>query len=109
MEGVEQLQIEYGRDTDGDGAPDRYDTAATLNTLAGSSRRKAWENVVSVRVAVLVRSLTEDASYTDASSYSMLGDRTTALTTPVTVPTGSTHYRRKVFTNVVQLRNRSRQ
>lgn len=108
VEGVEQMQVEYGRDTDGDLTADRYDTAATLNALSGVARRTAWEDVVSVRLALLVRSLTADASFADTDTYSLVGDRTTATDGAISVAADSTHYRRKVFTNVVQLRNRSR-
>lgn len=51
IEGVEDMQIEYGVDSDGDLAADVYSTATTVNN--GSD----WENVVAVRVALLVDSV----------------------------------------------------
>jgi type IV pilus assembly protein PilW len=47
VEGIENMQIRYGEDTDGDRAADVYRTAKTVAD---------WGDVVSVRVGLLVRS-----------------------------------------------------
>jgi len=48
IEGVEDLQLLYGEDTDGDGVPNQYLQA---NFVA------VWQNVVTVRVTVVVNSI----------------------------------------------------
>jgi len=58
VEGVENLQVLYGEDTDSDRLPNRYVTAATLGTDA-----KNWANIVSIRIGLLMSSLA-DSDYT---------------------------------------------
>ena len=53
VEGVENLQLLYGFDTDGDGNPDTY--RATLSGVVGAADND-WSNVVSVKLYVLARS-----------------------------------------------------
>jgi len=47
VEGVENMQLLYGEDTDGDGAANRYRSAANIDD---------FRDVVSVKVGLLVRS-----------------------------------------------------
>ncbi len=64
-EGIEDLQFDYGVDTDGDGAPDCYtsdpddpaETSAMTNPVCPtpSGATNHWGNVVDVRVHVLAR------------------------------------------------------
>lgn len=51
VEGVETLRFEYGLDTNNDGAPDVYRTA-----LAAAGPQSLWENVVALKVHLIVRS-----------------------------------------------------
>jgi type IV pilus assembly protein PilW len=60
--GIEDLQIEYGLDTTGSGSANRYLAAPTLTQL---------QQVVSVRVFLLARTLVTDFSYTDQRTYSL--------------------------------------
>jgi type IV pilus assembly protein PilW len=46
--GIENMQVLYGEDTNGDGIANRYVTAANL---------VSWNNVVSLRVSLLVNSV----------------------------------------------------
>ena len=46
VEDVENMQIRYGRDTNGDGAADSYDDATTVGT--------SWAQVVSARISLLL-------------------------------------------------------
>lgn len=62
VEGVENISLTYGRDTNNDNVPDNYDTAATVTAAAG------WPNVKSVRIEILVRSAEE--LLPEAQSYS---------------------------------------
>jgi type IV pilus assembly protein PilW len=90
VEGIENMQILYGLDHNGDGSPDRYETAPAQNDIS------SWSNVVAVRLSLLVRSLEPDPNYTDAKTY-LLGSQT--------IPAQNDHYRRRVFSQVVRLVN----
>ncbi len=88
-EGVENMQILYGEDTDSpaDGSANRYLPAGTggLN----------MNNVVSVRVSLLLRS-TEDNITTQKQPYTFNG----ATITP------ADRRLRRVFTTTIRIRNR---
>ena len=62
LEGVEDMQLTYGRDTSGDGIPESYVDASALTSPA------AWEEVSSVRVQLLVQS-TEDNLLQEEQPY----------------------------------------
>lgn len=62
--GIENLQFEYGVDSDGDGAPNGSYTDAPADTTA-------WANVVSVRAYLLARTLEESAGHTDSKVYNL--------------------------------------
>ncbi|NOY62952.1 MAG: hypothetical protein GXP10_07365 [Gammaproteobacteria bacterium] len=98
VEGVEQLQLQYGIDTDGDGFTNVYETAASLD-VNGSYN---WDSVVSVRMGLLVRTIEQDGAYTSPASYSLLAAN------DYTVPAAQRSYHRQLFTQIVQVRNRSR-
>ncbi len=95
VEGVEQLQITYGVNTDGDveGTADRYVTADNVAD---------WNDVVSVRLGLLVRNPEIDVGADDAGVYRMPGgfNYTPAPADGV--------YARQLFTRVIQIRNRTR-
>jgi type IV pilus assembly protein PilW len=59
-QGIEDLQIAYGIDLDDDGAANQYLDDPTLAEL---------QNVVSVRITVLARTVTPDRNYTDTRTY----------------------------------------
>jgi type IV pilus assembly protein PilW len=90
VEGIENLQIDYGIDTDGDGAPNgAYVTApATV---------PEWQNVVAVRLNVLARNL-EPKDGADTKQYDM---GVAGLITP------GDNYRRHVYNAVVRIVNPS--
>jgi len=96
-EGVEQLQILYGVDSNGNLNADQYMSAAEVETA------NDWPSVVAIRFDMVVRSPEVDISL-DATgdTYDMAGGYT------YTVPADAKHYRRKMFSNVVQIRNQSR-
>jgi type IV pilus assembly protein PilW len=78
VSGVEDMHIRYGLDLDGDGGPDCYeanptqDTAPASCAVAGWSASDAenWQNVVTVQINLLVRSMGKTAS-TMAKSYDL--------------------------------------
>lgn len=93
--GVENLQIQYGVDTDGDLRANEYDTADVVDA-AGN-----WANVISLTIAVLVRSPDETNLETDTRQYTML-ERTLP-------PAGTFNDRRQrsLFITTVTLRNQT--
>ena len=87
IEGVENMQILYGEDTDADNAPNYYVPEGTAGLT--------MDNVVSIRISILVRS-TEDNLTSEPRAYTYNG----ATTTP-----GDNRLRR-VFTSTIAIRNR---
>ena len=93
VEGIEEFNVAYGVDSDGNGSPNSY--TASPATLA------AWLNVVSVQFHILARSLETSPGYTDSKTYTIGID---ALGSPVTKsPTDG--YRRHVYGSLVRLNN----
>jgi len=63
-EGVEDMQIAFGIDTDGDGIVNRYEAAPTAANIA---------NAITARIQLLVRSVVADPSYTNNKIYNIFG------------------------------------
>lgn len=97
IEGIEQLQFEYGVDTDNDFNVDEYQTATQVTNSAAS-----WENVISVRLNLIARSNVPDFSIdkTKEQKYTLVGD------TDYSVPDGDKIYRRKLYQREIYIRNR---
>ncbi len=87
VEGVENLQLEFGIDDDGDQFPDRYEPAPDAAQL---------QTAVAARIYLLLRSIHPLPGHRDQRSYS-LGRRQVAAA-------GDGHYRRLMQTTVL-LRN----
>ncbi len=88
VEGVEQIQVRYGVDTDNDRSANKYATADQV-TAAGE-----WTRVVSLRVEMLLHSV-EDQITTAPQPYTFDG----------TTSTPDDRRLRRVFTTTVALRN----
>lgn len=89
VEGVESMQILYGIDDDDDQAADRY--------LAASAALP-WEQVVSLRIGLLLRSLSEvPMGELDSQVYNVNGQ---------TIGPANDRHFRQVFLTTVGLRNR---
>jgi type IV pilus assembly protein PilW len=97
VEGIENLQIEYGLDTSatGTGSPDVY--KATPASTA------EWADVVAIRLHVLARNLEQTGGYTDGKTY-QLGLNADGTANDVT-PGGA--YKRHAYTEVVRVTNNS--
>jgi type IV pilus assembly protein PilW len=97
VEGIENLQIEYGLDTaaPSTGSPDVYKT-----TPASTAE---WANVVAIRVHVLARNVEQTGGYADTKIY-QLGLNADGSANNVT-PGGA--YKRHAYSEVVRLTNAS--
>lgn len=94
--GIENLHLEYGVDTTGDGASDNV--RLSNDDPIGSSPGFNWQDVMSVKAYVLVRDLETTAGYTDSNEY-VLGSRTTVAANDAR--------KRSVFASTVRLVNPS--
>lgn len=89
VEGIENFQIDYGVDADGQGVPDgAYTTAPATAT--------DWSNVVAVRVSVLARNIEATNGFTDTKIYDMGAGGTVTPGGP---------YKRHVYNSVVRIVN----
>ena len=94
VEGIENIQYEYGLDTSGDGSPDSYTAAPSSVTQ--------WSQVVAVRIHLLARNADATAGYTDTKSYAM-GLLADGVTPNTLTPGGS--FRRHAYTALVRVTN----
>lgn len=92
VEGVQNLQVRYGIDTDANFEADAYRTASAVNAA------NDWDRVVSIEVAVLVQSPQETGSERDGRTYDLLGTNFGPY---------NDRRQRTVFTTTVVLRNRT--
>jgi type IV pilus assembly protein PilW len=95
--GVEDLQVQWGVDSDGDGVPNQYLDADNITaTWWNWPGFPSANTVISARVYVLTRAECPDPTYTNDQSYT-LGTKV--------VSGGNDHYRRQVYSATVALRN----
>jgi type IV pilus assembly protein PilW len=88
--GVEQLQVQYGIDSDGDNSVDRYIDAPPASDTA------AWHRVIAVRFWILLRGECPETGYTNNNRYR-----------PGNISlTPADGYRRQLYSRTVYLRNR---
>ena len=107
VDGVQSMQILYGVDANGDSVPDQFLAAGA----AGLTTRNDWLSVVSVRIALLMRTVDGIGRIVDDNIYQVGNVRfCRAGITPapnplcdVTWPTDN--FRRRVFQTTVSVRN----
>ncbi len=88
VEGVENMQIAYGEDTNSDGVPDRYLAAHQVTDFS---------YVISIQISLMLRTIRESSRRTpSARTLSMLS---------ADVVTPADRHHRQVFTTIIQLRN----
>jgi len=105
VEGIEEMNVEYGIDNDGDGQPDANTSDPTNYTYAGCTTCTAvnnWSNVVTAQLHVLARSPELSPGYIDTKSYSLGPD---AAGNAITVGPKNDGYRRHVYTAMVRIVN----
>ena len=94
VEGVENMQILYGKDTDDDNIANSYVTAtdAALGNTAAN-----WERVVNVKISMLMRTPEVNGNLeNDTNTYNLLGS---------VVGPYNDKRRRRIFKTTVQVRN----
>jgi type IV pilus assembly protein PilW len=117
--GIVLLKALYGRDTNGDGTVDVYDTTTPTNNLE-------WRNVLSLRMVVVARSgqrerdvvTTADPKWSAGSGAAVTYEAYPGATTtcaanavtcelplPISQLSDWQHYRYRVFDTAVQVRN----
>jgi len=104
VEGIEQFQLEYGIDQDGDGAPDVYTADPNdypVGACAGTCPLNNWMNAVTVQMHILARNLEASSDYTDTKTYTLGADKNGAA---VQVTPGL-NYRRHVYSGLVRIAN----
>lgn len=94
VEGVENMQILYGFDNDGDDTADTYMPSQNVTNLMWDN--ELFQRLVALRVFLLIRSIEADRSYTNASVY-QLGDQT--------LGPFNDNFRRKVMASTIVLEN----
>ncbi|MES2148889.1 MAG: PilW family protein [Pseudomonadota bacterium] len=104
VEGIENLQMEYGLDTNNDGSADVYatDPASFGGCLLPGCAVSNWTSVVSAKINLLARNTEITNGYSDTKSY-VLGNR--ADGTPNAVGAAGDHYKRHVFQSAIVLPN----
>ena len=104
VEGIENMQIDYGIDTTGDGAPDGQYVATTAAVAD-------WANLVALRVHLLARSTESSAGYLDPKTSSLGYDSAAAAqtVTPATDAYGNNvrSYKRRLFSQLIRVVNPS--
>ena len=88
VNGIQNMQLMYGIDTNADGAVDKYANASSV--AAGE-----WQQVISIKVGLLVRSLEPVWEQATTQNFTVL-DKAVSF---------NDRYKRSVYTTVIQLRN----
>ena len=88
IEGIEEMQVLYGEDTDGDRLVNSYVTADAVTN---------WAGVISVTFGMLIRSVEPNSPEEDTRTYTLLPGNT--------VGPFNDHYERTLYTTTVTLRN----
>lgn len=101
VNGVENLQIVYGVDDDDNDNAELYVDADTIESNASYD----WDEVVSARIAMLVRTLDPVKAQAEAKTHCLLGDPSNACAGGTQIDTNDTLLR-QVFNATVVFRNR---
>lgn len=105
VSGVEQMQVTYGVDDDGDRSPNRYLTATDVE--AGTGSGPDWSNVVDTRISVVLRNAERDVTFTDERTYRLYGgDDGDGV--EYDVDDAVQAFRRKAYNSSIQSRNTTR-
>ena len=93
VEGIENLQIDYGTDSLSTGTPNNF-TSSPADTTA-------WSNVVAAQIHLVARNVESTAGFVDSKTYSMGSAGT------FTPATAVQKYKRHAYSQLVRLENPS--
>ncbi len=97
VEGIDQFQIEYGIDTNGDSIPDAYTSdPGTYGGCTGAQCQTNWRNVVTAKLYVLARNTLPTGGFSDTHVYTAGGN---------TYGPFNDAYKRHLYTSLVRLNN----
>jgi len=107
VEGIENIQLEYGIDTSAipDGAPDVF--TANPDTYVGAGAAGVagnWRNVVAARINLLARNTQTTPGYTDGKVYA-LGNNADGSANTYTPSGAGLAYKRHMYVEEVRLTN----
>ena len=116
VSGVESFQVLYGLDRDGDGHPDQFLRASAIAAESGNDAAvlALWQQVVALKIAVLIRSAQSMKKAPVATRWDLFGEAYSALHAAQdrgtqllpTDFTGDSRYRlRRVYEQLIFLRN----
>lgn len=95
--GIDQFQIEYGMDTNGDSIPDVYTPdPGSYGGCTGVACQTNWQNVVTARIYILARNTQTSAGFTDNHTYTAGGN---------TYGPYNDAYKRHLYTSLVRINN----
>ncbi|HUP92023.1 MAG TPA: PilW family protein [Solimonas sp.] len=100
-DGVEDFQVSWGLDTDGDGQVDRYSNSPAATDMG---------RVRTAQIFLLLRSVHSDRGYEDQKTYTLADHVYEPAAVPGAEghdPSHPVHYLRRLFTTTVQMRNAS--
>jgi len=95
VEGIENLRVDLGVDTDGDGSPNTWRRCDATTPCTAAD----YSNVMAAKVYVLSRTLDQSREYTDDKTYDLGVSGTTTA--------AGDHYKRHVYSTLIGLPNRS--
>jgi type IV pilus assembly protein PilW len=97
-EGIENLQFEYGVDSDDNGTPDTF--------TSGAVAAADWKKVVAVKAFLLARNVEPTPGYVDGKKYSLnsAGDELTDASGTAITPFNDS-FKRHVYTSTVMATN----
>jgi type IV pilus assembly protein PilW len=100
VQGIQDLRLEFGRDSNNDGLADEYRkclATAVLPAVADACNTAEWANMMAVRVHLLARNIGTLPGYVDTKTY--------ALGSTTTVGPFNDGYKRHAYSSVVRLMN----
>lgn len=107
-EGIENMVLEYGFDTNDDGNPEVFITG--LSGVAGAAHND-WAKVVAVRLQLISRTIEPSSDYFDEKTYVLTpastasGDGSAYVFTPASRTTEDRQFKRRVYSATARLNN----
>ena len=98
-DGIEQIQYQYGIDTDADAVADQFINAGSVVN---------WDQVVAIRIDMIIRSETQDHSVSDTTTYLLAGGSGVTGGLNFTPSSSTRTFHRKQLTKIIHVRNRVR-